>query len=279
MVATEIFLIAAGVICVVVSVVMSFGDDKENVESSAKSELTQAQLDMVKHQVDEVIKQQISGLSEKTEAALDKISNTKILEMNEYAESVLGEINRNHNEAVFLYDMLNEKSKEVKTTVKDVNYAKKQVEQISGRTSDMSDNAVMSEEHEQDRTDDGKEPAYEQAVKSGKDTKDIAKERLAALVKKSNQKAKNAEDRINTQADSLNKEYSNNERILQMNASGVSVKEIAKKLNMGVGEVRLVINLYKGVNNNEVQILYKRFWSWSYSCSCCSFNCRYDRKE
>lgn len=48
----------------------------------------------------------------------------------------------------------------------------------------MSDNAVMSEEHEQDRTDDGKEPAYEQAVKSGKDTKDIAKERLAALVKK-----------------------------------------------------------------------------------------------
>ena len=238
MVATEIFLIAAGVICVVVSVVMSFGDDKENVESSAKSELTQAQLDMVKHQVDEVIKQQISGLSEKTEAALDKISNTKILEMNEYAESVLGEINRNHNEAVFLYDMLNEKSKEVKTTVKDVNYAKKQVEQISGRTSDMSDNAVMSEEHEQDRTDDGKEPAYEQAVKSGKDTKDIAKERLAALVKKSNQKAK--------KADSLNKEYSNNERILQMNASGVSVKEIAKKLNMGVGEVRLVINLYKG---------------------------------
>ena len=130
MVATEIFLIAAGVICVVVSVVMSFGDDKENVESSAKAELTQAQLDMVKHQVDEVIKQQISGLSEKTEAALDKISNTKILEMNEYAESVLGEINRNHNEAVFLYDMLNEKSKEVKTTVKDVNYAKKQVNRL-----------------------------------------------------------------------------------------------------------------------------------------------------
>ena len=42
MVATEIFLIAAGVICVVVSVVMSFGDDKENVESSAKSEIGRA---------------------------------------------------------------------------------------------------------------------------------------------------------------------------------------------------------------------------------------------
>ena len=129
MVATEIFLIAAGVICVVVSVVMSFGDDKENVESSAKGELTQAQLDMVKHQVDEVIKQQISGLSEKTEAALDKISNTKILEMNEYAESVLGEINRNHNEAVFLYDMLSDKHENLKSTVSEASAKADQVKQ------------------------------------------------------------------------------------------------------------------------------------------------------
>lgn len=79
MVAAEIFLIAAGVICVVVSVVMSFGDDKENVESSAKAELTQAQLDMVKHQVDEVIKQQISGLSEKRKLHLIRYLTPRFL--------------------------------------------------------------------------------------------------------------------------------------------------------------------------------------------------------
>lgn len=79
MVATEIFLIAAGVICVVVSVVMSFGDDKENVENSAKAELTQAQLDMVKHQVDEVIKQQISGLSEKRKLHLIRYLTPRFL--------------------------------------------------------------------------------------------------------------------------------------------------------------------------------------------------------
>ena len=97
MVAAEIFLIAAGVICVVVSVVMSFGDDKENVESSAKAELTQAQLDMVKHQVDEVIKQQISGLSEKTEAALDKKTNPQILEIKVFSVSLGGGIYRKNN--------------------------------------------------------------------------------------------------------------------------------------------------------------------------------------
>ena len=79
MVATEIFLIAAGVICVVVSVVMSFGDDKENVENSAKAELTQAQLDMVKHQVDEVIKQQISGLSKKRKLHLIRYLTPRFL--------------------------------------------------------------------------------------------------------------------------------------------------------------------------------------------------------
>lgn len=242
MAAAEIFLIVTGVICVIVSLVMSFGDNNKDSETGVKAELTQAQLDMVRQQVDEVIKEQISGLSEKTEAALDKISNTKILEMNEYAESVLGEINRNHNEAVFLYDMLNEKSKEVKTTVKDVNNAKKQVEKIHARVNEAEPVKV----NEPDRTDTGAEPAYEQASESDKDAKDIAKERLAALVRKSNEKAKGTESRVNTQADELNKEYTRNERILQMNASGVSAREIAKKLNVGVGEVRLVINLYKG---------------------------------
>ncbi len=86
--------------------------------------MTDEQKNKIKQQVDGIIENQVNGLSEKTEAALDKISNTKILEMNEYAESVLGEINRNHNETVFLYDMLNEKAKEIKTTVKDVNNAK-----------------------------------------------------------------------------------------------------------------------------------------------------------
>lgn len=34
-----------------------------------------------------------------------------MLEMNEYSDTILQEINRNHNEVMFLYDMLNEKKK------------------------------------------------------------------------------------------------------------------------------------------------------------------------
>lgn len=310
MVAIEIILIIVGIICVIVSFVMNFDNKEDNTGSDIPSELSEEQKNKIKQQIDKMIDEQISGVAEKTEASLDKISNTKILEMNEYAESVLGEINRNHNETVFLYDMLNEKAKEIKTTVKDVNNTKRQVEKIHAEVKNSEENAVC----EPDRTDDGKEPAYEQAEHSEKNTKDIAKERLAALVKKSNERARTEDGtpRRNVQAEKLENKttaktmtdktmtdktatdktttakktetkqpakkttkqttkqsagkaqdtekntdaadiqldpgLTNNEKILKLDSMGASVKDIAKQLNLGVGEVKLVIDLYKGGN-------------------------------
>ena len=295
MVAIEIILIIVGIICVIVSLVMNFDNKEDNTGSDIPSELSEEQKNKIKQQIDKMIDEQISGVAEKTEASLDKISNTKILEMNEYAESVLGEINRNHNETVFLYDMLNEKAKEIKSTVKDVNNTKRQVEKIHAEVKNSEENAVC----EPDRTDDGKEPAYEQAEDSDKNTTDIAKERLAALVKKSNERARSEDGtpRRNVQAEKLENKttaktttakktetkqpakkttkqttkqsagkaqdtekntdaadiqldpgLTNNEKILKLDSMGASVKDIAKQLNLGVGEVKLVIDLYKGGN-------------------------------
>ena len=234
--AIEVFLIIAGIICVIVSVVMNFSEQSEKKENVISTDLTDEQKNKIKQQVDGIIESQVNDLSEKTEAALDKISNTKILEMNEYAESVLGEINRNHNETVFLYDMLNEKAKEIKTTVKDVNNAKKQVEKIHADVKESDDIVV----NVHDKTDNG---GY-----TDKDTKDTAKERLTALVKKNDDKIKSSDGRkkVNRQAEKLAPEMSNNEKILKLNEKGIAVKEIAKQLNLGIGEVKLVIDLYKG---------------------------------
>ena len=113
-----IVLIVIGIICVIISIILGITDNKEQADTASYvSDYDSAkQVSQVSKAIDD-----ISGLSEKTEAALDKISNTKILEMNEYADNVLKEINRNHNEVMFMYDMLNEKDKEIKTTVKSVN--------------------------------------------------------------------------------------------------------------------------------------------------------------
>lgn len=59
----------------------------------------------------DILDEQIENVKEQTEISLDKLSNQKMLEMNEYSDTILQEINRNHNEVMFLYDMLNEKKK------------------------------------------------------------------------------------------------------------------------------------------------------------------------
>lgn len=238
--AIEIFLIVAGIICVIVSVVMNFSDQSDKKEVTVSTDLTDEQKNKIKQQIDTIIDDQVNGLSEKTEAALDKISNTKILEMNEYAESVLGEINRNHNETVFLYDMLNEKAKEIKTTVKDANNTKRQVEKLHAEVKASDD--VPADNN----TDDVNESKKQE--KDSMDTKDIAKERLTALNKKNNEKIKSSEGKrkVNRQVEKLDPDMSSNEKILKLNEMGVSVKEIAKQLNLGIGEVKLVIDLYKG---------------------------------
>lgn len=238
--AIEIFLIVAGIICVIVSVVMNFSDQSDKKEVTVSTDLTDEQKNKIKQQIDTIIDDQVNGLSEKTEAALDKISNTKILEMNEYAESVLGEINRNHNETVFLYDMLNEKAKEIKTTVKDANNTKRQVEKLHAEVK-------ASDDVQADNNTDAVNESKKQE-KDSMDTKDIAKERLTALNKKNNEKIKSSEGKrkVNRQVEKLDPDMSSNEKILKLNEMGVSVKEIAKQLNLGIGEVKLVIDLYKG---------------------------------
>lgn len=238
--AIEIFLIVAGIICVIVSVVMNFSDQSDKKEVTVSTDLTDEQKNKIKQQIETIIDDQVNGLSEKTEAALDKISNTKILEMNEYAESVLGEINRNHNETVFLYDMLNEKAKEIKTTVKDANNTKRQVEKIHAEVKASDD---VPADNNTDAVNESKKQE-----KDSMDTKDIAKERLTALNKKNNEKIKSSEGKrkVNRQVEKLDPDMSSNEKILKLNEMGVSVKEIAKQLNLGIGEVKLVIDLYKG---------------------------------
>lgn len=243
MVYVEVSLLVIGIICVIVSIVMDHG--REETESAGKTvvstDLTEEQLNDIKNKIDEMISREISDIEEKTEASLDKISNTKILEFNEYAENVLGEISRNHNETVFLYDMLNEKAKEVKTTVKDINIAKRQVEKIHAEVS-----SADGIENEPSRSLEDDKPAYEKAAEGNKNPKDIAKERLVELMKKSNERDSMAASDSSKMNIRFEKGTNNNEKILKLYEMGLNNKEIAKQLNLGIGEVKLVIDLYNG---------------------------------
>ena len=202
----EIVLLVIGIICVIVGIILGITDNNDHDKdmNPAVSDYDAAsQVSKVSQTIDNIIEQKMQDIEDKTEARLDKLSNTKILEMNEYADGVLKEINRNHNEVMFMYDMLNEKDKEIKTTVKDVN----------GTRMNRNTNAY-SEKKSQNKQNIQNKPSV--------------KNDMAEVV--------------------LDDALSSNEKIIKLCNSGYTDVDIAKRLKMGVGEVRLIINLSSGNN-------------------------------
>ena len=200
----EIVLLIIGIICVIGGIILGITSDNSEADTTAAvSDYDAAsQVSQVSQTIDRIIEKKLQDIEDKTEARLDKISNTKILEMNEYADGVLKEINRNHNEVMFMYDMLNEKDKEIKTTVKDVNVAR--INQTQAYA-------------------DKKQPRQnvkEQPLSSISDIEDVIQD----------------------------KSLSTNEKIIKLYTKGCRDVDIAKSLKIGVGEVRLIINLAAGNN-------------------------------
>lgn len=198
----EIVLLVIGIICVIVGIILGLTDnnEKEATESSLSDYDAASQVSQVAQTIDSIIEKKMQDIEDKTEARLDKISNTKILEMNEYADGVLKEINRNHNEVMFMYDMLNEKDKEIKTTVKDVNVTR------------MNRGYAYNDAKQQSAMEEPK----------------IVMQDIEDFV--------------------LDESLSTHDKIRQLYSNGYNDVEIAKRLKIGVGEVRLVINLSSGNN-------------------------------
>ena len=235
MTTVEIILLVAGILCLIASFMIPDEKKKESKEESSVNrqpvqELTQAEQDKVRERINDIINEQLGDISEKTEAQLDKISNTKILELNEYADTVMNEINKNHNETVFLYDMLNEKAKEVKNTVKDVNNVKKEVDKaVSESAAAIENNTAEYAYTEEGKKEEKQSP--EVKILSQNDE----------LKKQAETKNKSA-DKADLDIENAN---SKNQKILKFYKEGLDNRTIAKQLGLGVGEVKLVVDLYK----------------------------------
>ena len=281
MTAFEVVLLLCGIICVAVSFIMGDSQKKNTDDKNYDANLTEEQKEDIRRQVTDIIDEEMQNASEKTEVSLDKISNTKILEMNEYADNILGEINRNHNEAVFLYDMLNDKAKEVKSTVKDVNVTKKQVEKIQAEVTSAAanpeeDNAYADKsgdksqrrsEHEfrsmtpeivreidmpvtSEYDDSQEDDSYGTGGADINDGMDmVSPQELMAVSQMLGQDMQQNIQTVSAQDNGMHDNGTHgpnrNDEILSMYESGMDSRQIAKELNLGIGEVRLVIDLYK----------------------------------
>jgi len=133
----EIVLLVVGGIIFVLSFLISTKKDK-NASGALKRDgnevrkLVEEEMAAVKEHVDEVVEEAVGYAMEKAERSLERLSNEKIMAVNEYSDTVLAEIHKNHEEAMFLYDMLNEKHDRLKNAVSEVDRTVKKAEKTVG---------------------------------------------------------------------------------------------------------------------------------------------------
>ena len=128
---TVIVLIVIGLIFIFVSFALSEKLSEEKEESAGvvkiPKELTQEQKEKIDTLIRDYMDQQVDGKLADIETRLAEIVNQKTLALGDYAVSVNEEIDRDHKEVVFLYDMLSDKQKEIMTTVNMIDEYKKEI--------------------------------------------------------------------------------------------------------------------------------------------------------
>ncbi|MBD5136380.1 MAG: hypothetical protein HDT39_10540 [Lachnospiraceae bacterium] len=230
----EIFLLIAGIIIMVVSFL--FGEQLDGKNGADVSIDEDEIKSTVKSHVEDAVEEAIDDTVEKTAIELDKLSNEKIMAVSDYSENVLNDIAKNHEEVMFLYSMLNDKEEQIKDTVKDVEMLKKSVKNMV-RQNIAKRSAKKNEKQPEEKAEPiKKSPEQELPKQQPKSEEQIAKPEEKQQVE---------EVIIEDSADILEEQMNNNQKILSLYQTGMSNIDIAKELNLGLGEVRLVIDLYR----------------------------------
>lgn len=288
----EITLLILGVVIFALSFILpelksGKGEDTGKKSEAQIKQMIEQEMEHVKERIDEVVDETIEYTIEKTERSLAKVSNEKIMAVNEYSDTVLEEINKNHKEVMFLYDMLNDKQIDLKNTVRKVEATKDEAvaaiqeatvaepvavqERVTrtpvgvGAVQEMREQQAVYEHGVQLNVGTGDSVSQKEVIPQpifSSLANELDKMRLPELEdeKVINEKVIGAKTinpkaigttTINTAASNeaprQKSGKNNNQRILELHKEGKSNVAIAKELGLGLGEVKLVIDLFEGV--------------------------------
>lgn len=310
----EIVLLILGIIVFIVSYFIP--DKKDEMTSGGLSEeeirkLVRDEYEQSKEKADNLTDETISYTMEKAERQLERITNEKMMAMGEYSDTILNQISKNHQEVVFLSDMLNNNKNDLTVFLgqaiqdaKEANSLAQEAVENSKKASDDAkvayeksvtamDNSVVAEDNmlnarriiqgeekkvpkspnlddiipefdtyeppailgdksaETKKADDVEAKEVDKSKDSDKaDVKETVKESKKTKTKESSKtkigKKAQAENMPSFKFDMGNASPgNNNEKILKLHNQGKSNVAIAKELGLGVGEVKLVIDLFK----------------------------------
>ncbi|MDO5156922.1 MAG: DUF6115 domain-containing protein [Eubacteriales bacterium] len=229
-------------------------------------EFSERERNLIKRKIEDVIAHQAKDILYETNESLSNMANEKTLALGDYAVTVCEEIERNHKEVMFLYSMLDDKQKEIMNTVKSVDETKSEMKDTLLRIKDIiskldsgeKKKTVINDNIENKISVEKKlmERKTEDVVQNHENASTNEKENLPTEEGSAISEKKVADElddvlfediKLEKELDhEFEKNVNSNDIILEMYKNGDNIITIAKELGLGVGEVKLVIDLYQG---------------------------------
>ena len=217
----EVAVLLIGILAIVGSFFITkkmSSDDIEEIQKMSQAEIKTI-LDKELKGTDEKIKQSImdrlDDSFETLERKTDKETNDKIKEISQYSDTVLSSMNKSHDEIMFMYDMLNKKQEKITELTK-------QIEVMEDTLRALKDEIEEKEQIAFEPVEEINAPELES----------LKEEFIKKYDTNQNEQERDEEGNANSE-------------ILALAKSGYSEIEIAKKLGLGLGEVKLVLGLFK----------------------------------
>ena len=280
---TEVIVLILGILVFILSYLLPAGKKDKSREDvpfreEEMKEIFEKEVAEAKSQIQDIVDETITYSMEKTERSMERLTNEKIMAVNEYSDTVLEQINKNHKEAVFLYDMLNDKHQNLKETVSEATKTVTEVKQTV-KEAEASPERIPLQEYpdaedivratmeimaEKEEMTEENETAFVPITQLVSEEKPVRKRtRKAKVIEpvvsedvpdspdadavKTEKKKKAEKIDVSTIAAPGRGGRNSNERILELHKAGKSNMAIAKELGLGIGEVKLVIDLFEGI--------------------------------
>lgn len=271
--------------------------DGDTLTKEQIQDIFDEEYDDARQRITQLTDETIEYSMEKAERSLERVLNEKMMTFGEYSDAVMEQIANNHQETVFMYDMLNNSKQDLTNlflqtdksaqdayqlaqdaltageSAKEIaEEANKTARAARARAKKAQEQAVVAEENMllARKNAQGEPPApepqtgidrirqvAEQAKPAPVKTAAPAEKRRAAKTQTKKAASRSeahrlAEEMLLDEKD-VNLKFTpdeessvnSNERILELHKRGKSNVAIAKALGLGVGEVKLVIDLFE----------------------------------
>ena len=269
---TGYVLLAFGLAVFVISfLIPAKTEEEKEIEFSEDliKDLVDKEFNEAKGRLNDIVDETVTYAMEKTERTMDRLTNEKMMAVNEYSDTVLSEIDKNHKEVVFLYDMLNDKHETLKSTVSEVEKKTSEVKQavldaeitaketkeqldevkeMSTVAKEQASEAIVKAQSAQRTSAIDRLKAAETAKESEEEFKPMSMEDMVpakATKKKRTTKPKVKEEAVVFDNDIIN---TSNFDLIKSLDDDSKVKKESPNLNLGTDSVGKPMG---GLNNNE----------------------------